>query len=146
MWTALGLAFTDVAEALKLKQYAEQFPDFNQSSYPSLVILCMERHGSWSTDTRSYWNERVQAAHQRQAATKEIPLAPPCQLSLDGFSRHWPSLSGAPMRATSCSSTAGHVIVLGGLGAVRLCRDSWLAQVVAFKFWYLVFMHLVLTH
>ena len=29
----------DVAEGLKLKQYAEQFPDFKQSSDPSLVIL-----------------------------------------------------------------------------------------------------------
>ena len=33
----------------------------------------MERHGSWSKGTRQYWDERVQAAHQRQAATKEIP-------------------------------------------------------------------------
>ena len=66
----------DVAEGLKLKQYAEQFPDFKQSSDPSLVILCMERHGScqWSKGTRQYWDERVQAAHQRQAAdTREIP-------------------------------------------------------------------------
>ena len=37
---------SEVAEELKLKQYAEQFPDFKQSSDPSLVILCMERHGS----------------------------------------------------------------------------------------------------
>ena len=63
----------DVAEGLKIKQYAEQFPDFKQSSDPSLVILCMERHGSWSKGTRQYWDERVQAAHQRQAATREIP-------------------------------------------------------------------------
>ena len=83
----------DVAEGVKLKQYAEQFPDFKQSSDPSLVILCMEHHDSWSKGTRLYWDERVQAAHQRQAATKEIPLAPPSQLSLDGFSRHHRSLA-----------------------------------------------------
>ena len=29
--------------------------------------------------------------------------------------------------------TAGHVIVLGGSWAVGLWRNSWLAQVVAFK-------------
>ena len=67
----------DVAEGLKIKQpeYAEQFPDFNlkQSSDPSLMILCMERLGGWSKGTRQYWDERVQAAHQRQATTREIP-------------------------------------------------------------------------
>ena len=44
-------------------------------------------------------------------------------------------VSGAPMRATSCSLTAGHVIVLGGSWAVGWWRNSWLAhwQVVAFR-------------
>ena len=80
-------------KGLKLKQYAEQFPDFKQSSDPSLVlvILCMERHGSWSKGTRQYWEERVQAAHQRQAATMyfqfhTLPPAPglgaPCAVFL----------------------------------------------------------------
>ena len=59
------------------------------------------------------------------------------QMKIDGFSRHWPSLSGAPMRATlaSCSFTAGHVIVLSGSWAVGLWRNSWLP--VAQLWWHL---------
>ena len=101
------------------------------------MILCMERHGSWSKGTRQYWDasERVQAAHQRQVATKEIPTP----LSL--FTRRvLQTLAIALWR-----SNASHilqfkfyrrvVVVLGGSWAVELWRDSWLrlALVVAFK-------------
>jgi hypothetical protein len=63
----------DLAEDKKLRKYAKEFPGFSQKSSPSLEIISMEHHGSWSKSTRAYWDARVNAAHQRQMATMEFP-------------------------------------------------------------------------
>jgi hypothetical protein len=57
----------------KEKQYGDQFPGFGHSSKPALVILSMERHGSWSKGTKAYWDARAQTEYHRQFTTMEFP-------------------------------------------------------------------------
>ncbi len=63
----------DLAEDAKLQQYAKEFPGFSPESSPSLEIISMEHHGSWSKSTRAYWDARAIAAHTRQTANMEFP-------------------------------------------------------------------------
>ena len=64
----------DAKDDDKVKQYAKDFPGFGPDSEPvSLVILSMERHGSWSKGTIAYWDARVKAAHDREVANMEFP-------------------------------------------------------------------------
>ena len=63
----------DEAELAKYVQYHGQFHGLNANSSPALIILCMERHGSWSQGTRDYWKALVHAAHER-LKTREFPV------------------------------------------------------------------------
>jgi hypothetical protein len=63
----------DVAEEEKYVQYGSEFVGLNADSSPALVILAMERHGSFSKGTREYWRVAVQVAHERQR-TAEFPI------------------------------------------------------------------------
>jgi hypothetical protein len=63
----------DEADALKEKQYSREFPGFGPDSKPALVILSMERHGSWSQGTIAYWDARVKTAHDREVINMEFP-------------------------------------------------------------------------
>jgi hypothetical protein len=90
----------------------------------------MEHHGSWSKSTRAYWDARAIAAHTRQTANTEFP----CQLFLDGSSRHWLSHSGVSTLAALCSFTAGHVMVLSKYGTAMRRRHWQLAQAMAPKY------------
>ena len=61
----------DLADADKEKQYTKEFPDLKPDSSPiAFVSLSMERNGSWSQGTRSYWKARVDNAHQNQVGTE----------------------------------------------------------------------------
>ncbi len=60
----------DLAEDAKLQQYAchyklKEFPGFTPESSPSLEIISMELHGSWSKSKRANWDAREIAAHTR---------------------------------------------------------------------------------
>jgi len=60
-------------EDSKFKEYKKQFPDLSEKSSPtSLVIIAMERHGSWGKRTCAYWNGLVDLAHEREKK-KEFP-------------------------------------------------------------------------
>ena len=61
----------------KERQYGGQFVGFGPASKPALVILSMERHGSWGQSTIDYWDDRVQAAHDREVANMEFPTPMP---------------------------------------------------------------------
>lgn len=63
----------DEAELAKYVTYRRKFPDFGADSSPALIIIAMERHGSWSKGTRDYWAACVHAAHERQK-TGEFPV------------------------------------------------------------------------
>ena len=63
----------DAEEIRKFAQYNGEFPDFGADSTPALIIIAMERHGSWGKGTRDYWAACVHAAHQRQK-TREFPV------------------------------------------------------------------------
>ena len=63
----------NVAEAEKYKEYAKMFVGISEDSSPALVILAMERHGSFSKGTLAYWKAAVHAAHERQK-TSEFPV------------------------------------------------------------------------
>ena len=64
----------DMEDEVKEKQYAQQFPGLTTNSSPvSLVILSMERHGSWSKGTIAYWAHWVKAARDREFANSEFP-------------------------------------------------------------------------
>ena len=63
----------DEMEREKLAQYDDQFPSFGPTSTPALVILTMERHGSWSKGTKAYWEARAQTEYDRQRTTTEFP-------------------------------------------------------------------------
>ena len=63
----------DAKEAEKIAQYREQFPDLSADSSPALVINSMERHGSWSEGTKTYWKARITQAHERQKLSSEFP-------------------------------------------------------------------------
>ena len=63
----------DAEEIRKYAQYNREFPDFSADSSPALVIVAMERHGSWSKGTKAYWKARVHAANERQKS-REFPV------------------------------------------------------------------------
>jgi len=42
------------------------FDGLSAVSAPALVILAMERHGSFSKGTLAYWKAAVHAAHEHQ--------------------------------------------------------------------------------
>ena len=63
----------DIAEGEKYAQYGKEYVGFNAESSPALVVLAMERHGSFSKGTREYWKAVVHAAHERQK-TSEFPV------------------------------------------------------------------------
>ena len=65
----------DAEEIRKYAQYKREFPDFSADSLPALIIIAMERHGSWSKGTRDYWATCVHAAHQRQKDLR-VPRPP----------------------------------------------------------------------
>ena len=125
----------DLAEDAKLQQYAKEFPGFSPESSPSLEIISND--SAWSTTAagarvraRTGMPERLQRTHGRRPIWSSLHL---CQLFLDGFSRHWLSHSGVPTLAASCSSTAGHVMVLSKYGAAMRRRHWQLAQAMALK-------------
>jgi hypothetical protein len=63
----------DRADDAKEEQYSAEFPGLRPDSSPAFVSLSMERHGSWSQGTRTYWKARWEIAHQRQVTTMEFP-------------------------------------------------------------------------
>jgi hypothetical protein len=63
----------DIEEDRKMKQYGKQFPSLTVDSSPALVILSMERHGSWSKGTCEFWKARVHNASTR-GQSKEFPI------------------------------------------------------------------------
>ena len=63
----------DLEEARKYAQYSTQFPGFCADSSPALVIVSMERHGSWSKGTIDFWEALLHSAHTRQKAS-EFPV------------------------------------------------------------------------
>ena len=65
-------AHGDMADDLKEKQYVAQFEGFSSKSSTALVVLSMERHGSWSKGTRGYWAARLDKADSHQK-TLEFP-------------------------------------------------------------------------
>jgi hypothetical protein len=63
----------DAAEDAKYAQYKGELPDFGADSTSAIIIIAVERHGSWSKGTRDYWAACVHAAHERQK-TGEFPV------------------------------------------------------------------------
>ena len=107
-----------MAEDKKLQQYAREFPGFSQESSPSLEIISMEHHGSWSKSTRAYWDARAIAAHTRQTAWSSLHL---CQLFLDGFLQ---TLAIALWRINACRIMQFHRRACYGAQRVRSSTEA----------------------
>ncbi len=63
----------DAEDERKEKQYSGEFTGFGPDSKPALVILSMERHGSWSKGTRAYWDAKAKTEYDRQFSSREFP-------------------------------------------------------------------------
>ncbi len=130
----------DLAKDRKLRKYAKEFPGFSPESSPSRDIISVEHLGSWSKSTRAYWDARVVAAHTRQMATMEFST--PSSLSvmkrrvLQFYELQTLAIALWHINAclaTSCSSTAEHVLVLSKYGTAPMWRSWQLAQARATK-------------
>jgi len=109
----------DVAEVEKYKEYGQMFDGLSADSSPALVILAMERHGSFSKGTLAYWKAAVHAAHERQKTSE----SPSTYLSRRV---HWSTglgrwlLLSLPWALASDNSSPASAISVGGGRCVRL--------------------------